>query len=158
MDPLDGSSNIDVNVSVGTIFYLPPYYAYWQPVTLDDFLQPGNRQVAAGYVVCMAHLLCWFIPPVVVFMPSPTILLLGFSVYLNESVHFPPTENMYSINEGNYIKFPFGVKKYIKYCQEGMQRLTVPYTTRYIGSRLRISTVTCSRGLYLPKYGKSSKW
>lgn len=118
MDPLDGSSNIDVNVSVGTIFSI--YHRITpigQPVTLDDFLQPGNRQVAAGYVVYGSSTMLVYTTGcgVHAFTYDPS---LGVFCLSHESVHFPPTGNMYSINEGNYIKFPLGVKKYIKYCQE----------------------------------------
>ncbi len=101
-------SNIDVNVSVGTIFSI--YHRITpigQPVTLDDFLQPGNRQVAAGYVVygsstmLVLHYRLWC---TCLYLRS---FFRGFLFYLTRSVHFPPTGNIYSINvRGNYIKFP----------------------------------------------------
>ena len=108
MDPLDGSSNIDVNVSVGTIFSI--YHRITpigQPVTLDDFLQPGNRQVAAGYVVYGSSTMLVYTTGcgVHAFTYDPS---LGVFCLSHESVHFPPTGNMYSINEGNYIKFQIG--------------------------------------------------
>ncbi|MDC9596993.1 class 1 fructose-bisphosphatase [Xenorhabdus anantnagensis] len=134
MDPLDGSSNIDVNVSVGTIFSI--YHRITpigQPVTEDDFLQPGNRQVAAGYVVYGSSTMLVYTTGcgVHTFTYDPS---LGVFCLTHEKVQFPEKGNMYSINEGNYIRFPMGVKKYIKYCQEQDEATQRPYTTRYIGS------------------------
>lgn len=76
---------------------------------------------------------CWCIPPAAAFTPSPTTRPLASSVYA-ERMRFPEKGNTYSINEGNYIKFPQGVKKYIKYCQEEDKATQRPYTSRYIGS------------------------
>ncbi|MDC9587990.1 class 1 fructose-bisphosphatase [Xenorhabdus sp. XENO-10] len=134
MDPLDGSSNIDVNVSVGTIFSI--YHRITpigQPVTEEDFLQPGNRQVAAGYVVYGSSTMLVYTTGcgVHTFTYDPS---LGVFCLTHEKVQFPEKGNMYSINEGNYIRFPMGVKKYIKYCQEQDEATQRPYTTRYIGS------------------------
>ncbi|WP_340621787.1 class 1 fructose-bisphosphatase [Xenorhabdus siamensis] len=134
MDPLDGSSNIDVNVSVGTIFSI--YHRITpvgQPVTEEDFLQPGHRQVAAGYVVYGSSTMLVYTTGcgVHTFTYDPS---LGVFCLTHEKVQFPEKGNMYSINEGNYIKFPLGVKKYIKYCQEQDEATQRPYTTRYIGS------------------------
>jgi fructose-1,6-bisphosphatase I len=134
MDPLDGSSNIDVNVSVGTIFSIYRRTTpIGQPVTEADFLQPGNRQVAAGYVVYGSSTMLVYTTGVGVhaFTYDPS---LGVFCLSHEKVQFPPQGSMYSINEGNYIKFPTGVKKYIKYCQEQDDATRRPYTTRYIGS------------------------
>ena len=79
MDPLDGSSNIDVNVSVGTIFSIYRRVTpVGTPVTEEDFLQPGNKQVAAG-TWYTAPLPCWFTPPDAVFTPLLTILRSAFS-------------------------------------------------------------------------------
>ncbi|MEG0279310.1 MAG: class 1 fructose-bisphosphatase [Morganella sp. (in: enterobacteria)] len=134
MDPLDGSSNIDVNVSVGTIFSI--YHRITplgQPVTEADFLQPGNRQVAAGYVVYGSSTMLVYTTGngVHAFTYDPS---LGVFCLCQADVQFPEKGNMYSINEGNYIRFPQGVKKYIKYCQDEDEATNRPYTTRYIGS------------------------
>ncbi|MCA6220620.1 MULTISPECIES: class 1 fructose-bisphosphatase [Photorhabdus] len=134
MDPLDGSSNIDVNVSVGTIFSIYRRITpVGKPVTEEDFLQPGNRQVAAGYVVYGSSTMLVYTTGcgVHAFTYDPS---LGVFCLSHEKVQFPSKGNMYSINEGNYIKFPMGVKKYIKYCQEQDEATQRPYTTRYIGS------------------------
>jgi len=134
MDPLDGSSNIDVNVSVGTIFSIYRRITdVGTPVTEADFMQPGNKQVAAGYVVYGSSTMLVYTTGcgVHAFTYDPSI---GVFCLSHESVRFPATGNMYSINEGNYIKFPTGVKKYIKYCQEMDEATHRPYTSRYIGS------------------------
>ncbi|MCV9878302.1 class 1 fructose-bisphosphatase [Brenneria izbisi] len=134
MDPLDGSSNIDVNVSVGTIFSIYRRITpLGQPVTEEDFLQAGNKQVAAGYIVYGSSTMLVYTTGhgVHAFTYDPS---LGVFCLSHEKVCFPEKGNMYSINEGNYIKFPSGVKKYIKYCQEQDEATQRPYTSRYIGS------------------------
>ncbi|SUO96243.1 class 1 fructose-bisphosphatase [Suttonella ornithocola] len=133
-DPLDGSSNIDVNVAVGTIFSI---YRRVTPigtsVTLEDFLQPGNRQVAAGYVVYGSSTMLVYTTGNGVngFTYDPS---LGMFLLSHENIRIPEDGNIYSINEGGYVKFPQGVKKYIKYCQEQTEDSSRPYTSRYIGS------------------------
>ncbi len=134
MDPLDGSSNIDVNVSVGTIFSIYRRTSpLGKPVTEADFLQPGSQQVAAGYVVYGSSTMLVYTTGAGVhaFTYDPS---LGVFCLSHEKVMYPPKGYMYSINEGNYIKFPKGVKKYIKFCQEQDEASGRPYTSRYIGS------------------------
>jgi fructose-1,6-bisphosphatase I len=134
MDPLDGSSNIDVNVSVGTIFSI---YRRVSPVgtppTQEDFLQPGEKQVAAGYVIYGSSTMLVYTTGNGVhgFTYDPSI---GSFCLSHESMMIPQEGKIYSINEGNYIRFPMGVKKYIKYCQESVPEDNRPYTSRYIGS------------------------
>ena len=132
IDPLDGSSNIDVNVSVGTIFSIYRRITpSGMPVQLDDFLQKGNQQVAAGYVVYGTSTMLVY---------TSGYGVNGFtlnqpigSFYLSHpNMKFPDIGNIYSINEGNYVHFPQGVKDYLKYCQEEVENR--PYTSRYIGS------------------------
>lgn len=134
MDPLDGSSNIDVNVSVGTIFSIYRRITpFGTPITEEDFLQPGTKQVTAGYVVYGSSTMLVYTTGygVHAFTYDPS---LGVFCLSHEKVRYPATGCMYSINEGNYIKFPLGVKKYIKYCQEQDEATKRPYTSRYIGS------------------------
>ncbi|MFT5881267.1 MAG: fructose-1,6-bisphosphatase I, partial [Moritella sp.] len=134
MDPLDGSSNIDVNVSVGTIFSIYRRVSpVGGPVEMEDFLQVGRKQVAAGYVVYGSSTMLVFTTGNGVhgFTYDPSI---GVFCLSHESLTFPKTGRIYSINEGNYIKFPVGVKKYIKYCQAEDDDTKRPYTSRYIGS------------------------
>ncbi|MGB5818493.1 MAG: class 1 fructose-bisphosphatase [Saonia sp.] len=132
IDPLDGSSNIDVNVSVGTIFSIYRRITpVGTPVTLEDFLQPGKNQVAAGYVVYGTSTMLVYTTGDGVngFTLNPAI---GTFYLSHPNMQFPETGKIYSVNEGNYIHFPQGVKDYIKYCQE--EEGDRPYTSRYIGS------------------------
>lgn len=133
-DPLDGSSNIDVNVAVGTIFSIYRRITpIGMPVTHEDFLQPGNRQIAAGYVVYGSSTMMVYTTGNGVngFTYDPS---LGMFLLSHENLEIPENGRIYSINEGGYIKFPQGVKKYIKYCQESDPSGNRPYTSRYIGS------------------------
>lgn len=132
IDPLDGSSNIDVNAPVGTIFSIyrrtsPP----GTPVTAEDFLQPGNMQVAAGYILYGTSTIMVFTTGRGVngFTLNPA---LGTYVLSHPDMKFPEKGKIYSINEGKYAHFPQGVKDYIKYCQEDIDDR--PYTSRYIGA------------------------
>mgnify|MGYP001268425501 FL=1 len=132
MDPLDGSSNIDVNVSVGTIFSIYRRITpVGTPVTIDDFLQPGKNQVAAGYIVYGTSTMIVYSTGHGVngFTLNPAI---GTYYLSHPNMQFPDKGNIYSVNEGNYVHFPKGVKEYIKYCQE--EEGDRPYTSRYIGS------------------------
>ena len=132
IDPLDGSSNIDVNVSVGTIFSI--YRRITEPgspVDISDFLQKGINQVAAGYIVYGSSTIMVYTTGNGVngFTLDPS---LGTYYLSHPNMQFPQKGKIYSINEGNYIKFPQGVKDYIKYCQ--LEEDDRPYTSRYIGS------------------------
>ncbi len=132
IDPLDGSSNIDVNVSVGTIFSI--YHRITPlgtPVVLEDFLQPGRNQVAAGYIIYGTSTMLVYTTGAGVngFTLNPAI---GTFYLSHPNMQFPETGQIYSVNEGNYIHFPQGVKDYIKYCQQ--EEEDRPYTSRYIGS------------------------
>lgn len=132
MDPLDGSSNIDVNVSVGTIFSIYRRVSpIGTPVQMEDFLQPGNKQVAAGYIVYGTSTMLVYTTGHGVngFTLNPA---LGSWYLSHPDMQFPEQGRIYSVNEGNYVHFPQGVKDYIKYCQE--EKDDRPYTSRYIGS------------------------
>jgi fructose-1,6-bisphosphatase I len=134
LDPLDGSSNIDVNVSVGTIFSIYRRVTpEGSPATLEDFLQPGHKQVASGYVVYGSSTMLVYTTGRGVngFTLDPSI---GTFYLSHPNMQFPQSGVIYSINEGNYVHFPQGVKKYIKWCQELDVATKRPYTSRYIGS------------------------
>lgn len=154
IDPLDGSSNIDVNVSVGTIFSVYRRVTpAGTPVTLEDFLQAGNRQVAAGYIVYGTSTMIVYTTGHGVngFTLNPAI---GTYYLSHPNMRIPEDGNIYSINEGNYIHFPQGVKNYIKYCQA--EEDNRPYTSRYIGSLVSdIHRNILKGGIYI--YPKSSK-
>lgn len=132
IDPLDGSSNIDVNVSVGTIFSIYRRVTpIGTPVALEDFLQPGVNQIAAGYIIYGTSTMLVYTTGDGVngFTLNPA---LGTFYLSHPNMSFPETGKIYSVNEGNYVHFPQGVKDYIKYCQK--EEDDRPYTSRYIGS------------------------
>ncbi|MBL7930644.1 MAG: class 1 fructose-bisphosphatase [Bacteroidia bacterium] len=133
MDPLDGSSNIDVNVSVGTIFSIYRRVSLSGPGTLEDFMQRGTEQVAAGYVIYGSSCMLVYTTGKGVngFTLDPSI---GEFCLSHPNLQTPKQGNIYSINEGNYLHFPDGVKKYLKYCQEEDKATSRPYSSRYIGS------------------------
>lgn len=133
-DPLDGSTNIDVNVSIGTIFSV--YRRVTEtgtPVTIKDFLQPGMRQVAAGYIIYGSS---------TIFVYATKRGVNGFT--LDQSIgefclshpdmKCPEDGKMYSVNHGNFFLYSNEVKKYIDICQNKTKDNGGPYTQRYIGS------------------------
>ncbi|MDR0229057.1 MAG: class 1 fructose-bisphosphatase [Flavobacteriaceae bacterium] len=154
MDPLDGSSNIDVNVSVGTIFSIYRRVTpIGTPVTKEDFLQKGENQVAAGYIVYGSSTMLVYTTGNGVngFTLNPAI---GTFYLSHPNMTIKEDGKIYSINEGNYVHFPQGVKDYLKYCQE--EEGDRPYTSRYIGSLVSdIHRNILKGGIYL--YPTSSK-
>lgn len=157
MDPLDGSSNIDVNVSVGTIFSIYRRVTpIGQPVEMEDFLQPGNQQVAAGYIIYGTSTMLVYSTGHGVngFTLNPAI---GTYYLSHPNMKIPEEGQIYSINEGNYVHFPQGVKDYIKYCQlDDEENGKTPYTARYIGSLVSdFHRNLIKGGIYI--YPKSSK-
>lgn len=133
IDPLDGSSNIDVNVSVGTIFSIYRRKSVSGLPTMDDILQKGTEQVAAGYVIYGSSTMLVYTTGKGVngFTLDPSI---GEFCLSHPEMTLPKTGRMYSINEGNYVHFPQGVKDYIKYCQAEDKATQRPFISRYIGS------------------------
>lgn len=133
IDPLDGSSNIDVNVAVGTIFSIYRRVSKEGQAQLSDVLQAGTEQVAAGYIVYGSSTMLVYTTGKGVngFTLDPSI---GEFCLSHPNLKIPTSGTIYSINEGNYVHFPDGVKKYIKYCQVEDLVTKRPYTSRYIGS------------------------
>ena len=133
-DPLDGSSNIDVNVSIGTIFSI---YHRVSPIgteaTLEDMLQPGDKQVAAGYVLYGSSTMLVYTTGNGVngFTLDPTI---GEFCLSHPNMKTPETGRIYSMNEGNIAVCHPGYRKYTEYCQEEDASTGRPYSGRYIGS------------------------
>ena len=134
-DPLDGSSNIDANVSVGTIFSIYKRIGPddGSPGTLEDSLQKGTEQVAAGYVVYGSSTIFVYTvgKGVYGFTLDPAF---GEFLLSHDNIRIPEKANIYSINEGNYKYWRNGLKKYIKYIQDADNRGRTPYSGRYIGS------------------------
>jgi fructose-1,6-bisphosphatase I len=133
IDPLDGSSNIDVNVSVGTIFSIYRRKTKNGPATVDDFLQYGSDQVAAGYIVYGSSTMLVYTTGNGVngFTLDPSI---GEFCLSHPDMRIPQSGNIYSVNQGNFVHFPEGVKRYIKNLQIDDKANKKPYTLRYIGS------------------------
>ncbi len=158
IDPLDGSSNIDVNVSVGTIFSIYRRTSLNGPGTLEDFMQRGTEQVAAGYVIYGSSCMMVYTTGRGVngFTLDPSI---GEFCLSHPNMQTPKNGMVYSVNEGNYLHFPDGVKKYIKYCQEEDKATNRPYSSRYIGSGVAdIHRNLITGGIYIyPTTTKSPK-
>jgi fructose-1,6-bisphosphatase I len=133
IDPLDGSSNIDVNVGIGTIFSIYRRISAQGKADLKDVLQRGVEQVAAGYVIYGSSTMLVYTTGKGVngFTLDPSI---GEFCLSHPDLRIPDDGVIYSINEGYYSHFPDGVKKYIKYCQVEDTKTQRPYTSRYIGS------------------------
>lgn len=133
IDPLDGSSNIDCNVAVGTIFSIFRRKSTEGKATLEDVLQKGTEQVAAGYVIYGSSTMLVYTTGKGVngFTLDPSI---GEFCLSHPDMKIPEDGKIYSINEGNYVHFPDGVKKYLKYAQVEDKVSNRPYTSRYIGS------------------------
>ncbi|MEH6405885.1 MAG: class 1 fructose-bisphosphatase [Leeuwenhoekiella sp.] len=134
IDPLDGSSNIDVDITVGTIFSIYRRVTpVGTPATIEDFLQPGINQVAAGYLIYGTSTILVYTTGNGVngFTFDPGI---GSFFLSHPDIKYPESGHVYSINEGNYIHFPLGVKKFIRWVQEVNEEEGRPYTSRYIGS------------------------
>lgn len=133
-DPLDGSSNIDVNVSIGTIFSI---YHRISPIgteaTLEDMLQPGDKQVAGGYVLYGSSTMLVYTTGNGVngFTLDPSI---GEFCLSHPNMKTPETGRIYSMNEGNIAVCHPGYRKYTEYCQEEDAPTGRPYSGRYIGS------------------------
>jgi fructose-1,6-bisphosphatase I len=133
-DPLDGSGNIDVNVSIGTIFSIYRRVSErGSPVVQEDFLQEGRNQVAAGYIVYGSSTMLVYATRRGVngFTLDPSI---GEFCLSHPDIKCPDAGKIYSVNHGNFFQYSEGVKKYITGCQNKTKDTGGPYTQRYIGS------------------------
>ena len=132
MDPLDGSSNIDVNASIGTIFSVYQRISpVGGPVTMEDVLQKGNNQVAAGYIIYGSSTMIVFTTGqgVNAFTLDSSI---GDFLLSHPNIQIPKDGKIYSINDGIYDRMGPGVQKYVDYCRNSTEKET--YSARYIGS------------------------
>jgi fructose-1,6-bisphosphatase I len=133
-DPLDGSGNIDVNISIGTIFSVYRRVSeVGKPCTKEDFLQAGNRQVAAGYMIYGSSTMFVYATKLGVngFTLDPAI---GEFCLSHPNIKCPPRGNVYSVNHGHFFRYSEGVRNYINACQKKDKSNGGPYTQRYIGS------------------------
>lgn len=133
-DPLDGSGNIDVNISIGTIFGVYRRLSEkGKPCNEKDFLQKGIQQVAAGYIVYGSSTMLVYATRRGVngFTLDPSI---GEFCLSHPDIQCPPSGNIYSVNHGNFFRYDKGVQEYITACQKKDKTNGGPYTQRYIGS------------------------
>jgi fructose-1,6-bisphosphatase I len=132
-DPLDGSSNIDVNVSIGTIFAIFRKKSSGPRGTLEDILQPGNQLVAAGYVIYGASTMMVYSTGHGVhgFTLDPSV---GEFLLSHENIQIPETPTYYSVNMGNEKYWTPGVRRYVKWLQGIYGEGRKPLSQRYIGS------------------------
>jgi len=132
-DPLDGSSNIDANITVGTIFSIFQRVTESGEGTLEDVLQPGVRQIAAGYVLYSSSMMFVYSTGSGVhgFTLDPTV---GEFLLSHENIRIPPQGAIYSANEGNYNRWNPNMQKFIRHLKENDKATRRPYSSRYIGS------------------------
>ncbi len=132
-DPLDGSSNIDVNASIGTIFGVHRRKSEGGRGTIDDLLQKGTELVGAGYIIYGSSTIMVYSAGFGVhgFTYDPSV---GEFLLSHEDIRIPSRGSIYSINEGNTIYWDEPVRKYIEYLKSKKNHVKKPYTARYIGS------------------------
>jgi fructose-1,6-bisphosphatase I len=147
MDPLDGSSNIDVNVSIGTIFGILRRVNPEHPVGADDFLKPGAELVAAGYIMygssTMVVLTTGKRSGVHGFTYDPTC---GEFFLSHEHITIPEKGSTYSINEGNHAKWPDEVKRWASWIKDENKAEGRPYGGRYVGTLVADAHRTLLKG------------
>jgi len=132
-DPLDGSSNIDANVSIGSIFAIYKKITGGRHGTLEDIIQPGNKLVGAGYVIYGSSTMLVYSTGLGVhgFTLDPSI---GEFLLSHENIRIPEKGSIYSVNEGNYESWDDGFKRYITSLKKPANPNEKPYSARYIGS------------------------
>lgn len=134
LDPIDGSANIDVNIPVGTIFSIYRRLSSPDQAPLSsDFLQPGEVQVAAGYLLYGPSMMLVYTTGDGVngFTYEPSI---GEFFLTHEQLRFPPNGKIFSISEGYYADFSAQIRAYVDLCKSDNTRMGMPYTARYVGS------------------------
>lgn len=155
LDPLDGSSNIDVSVSIGSIFSIYMKEPRYNSIASEnDALQSGTKQVASGYVLYGSSTILAYTTGlgVSLFTLDPSI---GEFILTDECVKIPEHGTIYSINEGSYNSWNFGLKQYIKYCQEEDSETSRPYSARYIGSMVAdIHRTLVKGGIFIYPHSK----
>jgi fructose-1,6-bisphosphatase I len=132
-DPLDGSSNIDANITIGSIFSVYRRISTSGKGTLADCLQPGYKQVAAGYIIYGSSTIFVYSTGRGVhgFTLDPTV---GEFLLSHENIRIPKKGKIYSLNEGNYCNWDESVQRYVRYLTEQDPATDRPYSLRYIGT------------------------
>ena len=156
-DPLDGSSNIDVNAPIGTIFSIYRRVSeLGKPCTMQDFLQPGNRLMAAGYIIYGSSTMMVYATKVSVngFTLEPSI---GEFCLSHANIKVPENGKIYSLNQGNTLKYSDGMRAYLDYCMEINKEEGRPYSHRYIGSMVAdLHRTLIKGGIFIYPADKSS--
>ncbi|MBI1806411.1 MAG: class 1 fructose-bisphosphatase [Ignavibacteria bacterium] len=132
-DPLDGSSNIDANITIGSIFSVFKRATTTGKGTLQDCLQPGYKQVAAGYIIYGSSTIFVYSTGHGVhgFTLDPSV---GEFLLSHEDIRIPVKGKIYSLNEGNFCNWESGMQRYIQYLKEQDKATDRPYSLRYIGT------------------------
>ena len=132
-DPLDGSGNIDANVTIGTIFSILRRVTKSGKGTFEDVLQPGYKQVAAGYILYGSSMMFVYSAGNGVhgFTLDPTV---GEFLLSHENIRIPKRGSIYSVNEGNYGRWDSAMQRYIQHLKQDDSATGRPYSARYIGS------------------------
>jgi len=132
-DPLDGSGNIDANVTIGTIFSIYRRVTASGPGTMEDVLQQGNKQVAAGYVLFGSSMMFVYSTGHGVhgFTLDPSV---GEFLLSHENIQMPRKGTIYSVNEGNEGRWTPAMQRYIRWLKEEDKETGRPYSSRYVGS------------------------
>jgi fructose-1,6-bisphosphatase I len=132
-DPLDGSSNIDANVSIGTIFSIYRKISSGERGTIEDCLRSGAEQVAAGYVLYGSATMMVVSTGSGVhgFTLDPSV---GEFLLSHDNIKIPRRGKIYSVNEGNSERWEEGTKKYVDYVKAVDKETNRPYSSRYVGS------------------------
>lgn len=157
-DPLDGSSNIDVNASIGTIFSIYRRVSeVGQPVTAEDFLQPGSKLMAAGYVIYGSSTMLVYATRLGVngFTLEPSI---GEFCLSHPDMKVKEKGKIYSLNQGNTVKYTEATKKFLNYCMEEDENDNRPFSHRYIGSMVAdLHRTLIKGGIFLYPADKKNK-
>ena len=155
IDPLDGSSNIDVNVPVGTIFSIFKRSSTKRGVHAKDFLQKGDKQVAAGYIIYGSSTI--YVLTVGKGVDAFTLDPIVQEFYLShKNLKIPKKGRMYSVNQGNFYEFPPALQEYIRWCEQEDPKNGRPYSLRYGGSMVAdIHRSLLKGGLFI--YSKSKR-
>ncbi len=132
-DPLDGSSNIDANVSIGTIFSIQRKISKGERGGLEDLLQPGYKQVGAGYIIYGSSTIMVYTAGqgVYGFTLDPTV---GEFLLSHPDIKTPKRAKVYSVNEGNTANWNAGTRRYVEHLKTPDKASGRPYSSRYVGS------------------------
>jgi len=155
-DPLDGSGNIDINASIGTIFSIYARKSESGPGTLEDCLQAGRELVASGYVIYGSSTMFVYTTGrgVFGFTLDPGV---GEFFLSHDDIRIPERGDTYSVNEGNYHKWDDGVRKWVDWLKTPEESTGRPYSLRYIGAMVADLHRTLLRGGVFAYPGSANK-